>query len=310
MKRFKKILYIGAGQDRPDAGFRRALELARTNGAALTLMDVVEGSREPEFIRERYGIDLIDLLRGQRLEVLDAFVAAHIVEGVEVRTRVASGTPFMEIIRAVLRDGHDLVVKAAEEPAGTVRQLFGSTDLHLLRKCPCPVWIDRGSAAAPYRTILAAVDPAEKGDDGLNRLILDLATTLAVREGAELNVVHAWQLVGENALRTGRVGISRVELRTLLDGARSRRAELFDRLVRPYGLSVGGPGTYLVKGRPATAISETAASVGADLIVMGTVARTGIPGFFIGNTAEELIQTGRWPVLAVKPANFRSPVTL
>jgi len=58
-----------------------------------------------------------------------------------VEVRVLMGTPFLEIVRAVLRDGHDLVIKDTEgRAAGT---LFGSTALHLLRKCPVPVWIDR-----------------------------------------------------------------------------------------------------------------------------------------------------------------------
>jgi nucleotide-binding universal stress UspA family protein len=43
---------------------------------------------------------------------------------------------------------------------------------------------------------------------------------------------------------------------------------------------------------------------------MGTVGRTGIPGFFIGNTAEEVLQTTTASVLAVKPKDFISPVTV
>jgi hypothetical protein len=34
----------------------------------------------------------------------------------------------------------------------------------------------------------------------------------------------------------------------------------------------------------------------------------GIPGLFIGNTAEEIIQTTKCSVLAVKPTGFISPV--
>jgi hypothetical protein len=30
--------------------------------------------------------------------------------------------------------------------------------MHLLRKCPCPVWLMKGEPSASYRTILAAVD--------------------------------------------------------------------------------------------------------------------------------------------------------
>lgn len=50
--------------------------------------------------------------------------------------------------------------------------------------------------------------------------------------------------------------------------------------------------------------------LGAELVVMGTVGRTGIPGFIIGNTAETILNQIECSVLAVKPAGFVTPVTL
>jgi nucleotide-binding universal stress UspA family protein len=43
---------------------------------------------------------------------------------------------------------------------------------------------------------------------------------------------------------------------------------------------------------------------------MGTVARTGISGFFMGNTAETILNQLDCSVLAVKPQGFVTPVTL
>ena len=48
----------------------------------------------------------------------------------------------------------------------------------------------------------------------------------------------------------------------------------------------------------------------ADLVVMGTVARTGISGLLIGNTAEAILEQVQCSVLAVKPHGFVSPVRL
>ena len=45
-----------------------------------------------------------------------------------------------------------------------------------------------------------------------------------------------------------------------------------------------------------------------DLIVMGTVGRTGISGFLIGNTAEKILNTVDCSVLTLKPEGFKSPV--
>ncbi|HNP52846.1 MAG TPA: universal stress protein [Nitrosomonas nitrosa] len=47
------------------------------------------------------------------------------------------------------------------------------------------------------------------------------------------------------------------------------------------------PQIHLLKGSARKEAPAISRQLGADLIVMGTVARTGIPGFIIGNAAEE-----------------------
>ena len=48
---------------------------------------------------------------------------------------------------------------------------------------------------------------------------------------------------------------------------------------------------------------------GIDTIVMGSVGRTGLAGFFIGNTAETVLSRVKCSVLTVKPDGFVSPVS-
>jgi len=43
---------------------------------------------------------------------------------------------------------------------------------------------------------------------------------------------------------------------------------------------------------------------------MGTVARTGVPGFITGNTAESILNQLECSVLAIKPAGFVTPIEL
>ena len=89
-------------------------------------------------------------------------------------------------------------------------RLFGSDDMHLMRKCPCPVWMIKPQAEKSYRRILAAVDagddypPAELATRHvLNLQILEMASSLALSEFAELHVAHAWVAIGERLMRGG-----------------------------------------------------------------------------------------------------------
>lgn len=47
-----------------------------------------------------------------------------------------------------------------------------------------------------------------------------------------------------------------------------------------------------------------------DVIVMGTVCRTGVAGLFTGNTADKILRQVDCSVLTVKPDGFARPVTL
>jgi universal stress protein E len=153
------------------------------------------------------------------------------------------------------------------------------------------------------------VDPFDADSADLNCLILDLATSLAEREHAALDVVHAWELPGESALASGRGRIPRTELERLLLETERRHREALNTMLSPYDLNSDTDHVHLVKGRPARIISTYAREQHADLIVMGTLGRAGIPGLIIGNTAEDVLRQSQTAVLAVKPAAFVSPVT-
>ena len=67
---------------------------------------------------------------------------------------------------------------------------------------------------------------------------------------------------------------------------------------------------HVVKGPAQYVVPELARELEVDLVVMGTVARTGIDGFFMGNTAESILGELDCSVLTMKPPGFVSPVTL
>lgn len=68
--------------------------------------------------------------------------------------------------------------------------------------------------------------------------------------------------------------------------------------------------THLIRGEASVVLLRTVRSLEADLLVMGTVARTGIAGLIIGNTAETVLDQVNCSVLAIKPDGFVSPVRL
>ena len=304
MNRFKNILYVSEGRCDTCPALERAVALAETNHARLTVVDVIDHVDEDESIHERFGIRLNQLLHDHRLNELETLIQPYQKEDQIIYTRVLKGPMFAEIIKMVMQGDYDLVIKASRPPVNLEEQLLGSTDMHLLRKCPAPVWIDRPGKTIPYQNILAAVDPLD--DAGTAEKIMQLSTSLAEREKAQLHVVHAWQFYGESMIRNGRARLAVDEVDALVDGEYARRVNKFNRLLNNYGLSTEDENVHLIKGQAVPSILQ--ASDSADLIVMGTIGRVGVPGFLIGNTAEEVMQMTQASILAVKPDGYISPL--
>jgi nucleotide-binding universal stress UspA family protein len=66
----------------------------------------------------------------------------------------------------------------------------------------------------------------------------------------------------------------------------------------------------LRRGKPDNVIPEFVVSEGIDVLVMGTLARAGISGVLIGNTAERVLRKLPCSVLTLKPDGFVSPVRI
>ena len=303
MNRFKNILFVANGSSKACPALERTVALADSNHARLTVVDVVDEISDGDS-EKRFGVSLNQLVHDHHHQALVELVAPYQSKEQLIYTRVLTGTAVSEIITSVIQNGYDLVIKAMQSPANLGERLMGSTDLHLLRKCPCPVWIDRPGKTIPYKKILAAVDPM--GDEGAAMRIMQLATSLAEREQAKLEVIHAWRLPGESMFLSGRSRLPQKELELLLKGEEQRYASELNGLLRNFGLSVSDPNVHFTKGNAVSRILEYGENT--DLIVMATIGRSGIPGFIVGNTAEEVMQMTNASILAVKPDGYVSPL--
>jgi len=318
MKRFKNILYVNESCVDQDSTVARAVALAKSDQVDLTVMDVIPtesatigfGLPPDGPISTKLREDII----ADRWSALNSLFQPY-AEQLRIQFRVSVGKRFIDVIRAVLKNKYDLVIKPAEIPYWTHR-LFGSDDLHLLRKCPCPVWLVKPSDKSTYSNILAAVDfdPLEPLNTGeLNRRILELAGSLALSEVASLHIVHAWEASSEKGMAS--IGLSSKDINKCIEDEHKYHRQNLQRLGDKLRIWFGedayddlSPNFHLPRGSAKERIAPLAMELEADLVVMGTVARTSIPGFFMGNTAESILDQLACSVLAVKPPGFRTPV--
>ncbi|HCO24475.1 MAG TPA: hypothetical protein DIT97_16110 [Gimesia maris] len=308
MQRFKNIILL---YECDRATLDRATTLAKENRARLTVVQVVKNPPEKWESVDLGGkvLNLQKLIKNELEKSLKKFVAPVNQEHLQISTKILMGIPSVEIIHDVIANKRDLLIMTAEGKGLLKERLFGSTSRHLLRQCPCPVWIMKPTRHNRFQRIMAAVDPdpENKVHDSLNATILQLASSLAAKDNSELHVIHAWALFGEQLLRS-RGGVPESEICRYAQQQEEKQRRALEELLARHAGGMGEP--HLIEGNPDTVIPQMVTNKKIDLLVMGTVCRTGIPGFFIGNTAETILDEVDCSVLTVKPEGFQSAVQL
>lgn len=141
-----------------------------------------------------------------------------------------------------------------------------------------------------FRKILVPLDFSKYADAAL-----ELAIELAREHGAEVHLVHAYELPAAVTMAYG-IAIPQAVWNGVQEAASARLAEGRKR-VEAAGLKAE---THLATAPAADAIANAAETIGADLIVMGTRGLTGLKHVLLGSVAERTIRTARCPVLTVK----------
>lgn len=308
MKRFKNIL-VGVDLSQGDRlvtnelsvpsaeAVRQAMWLAKQNSATVHFFFALELSARAQEMILANRTDEPSILDKAKNRV-DELVNQARKEGVAAESHVVVGKSWIELIRQVLRGKHDLVLVGTRQLSGVQGFLLGSTATKLLRKCPCAVWVTQPLQDQKFDSILVAHDLRPVGD-----LAMSLGCSMAQLHQAQLHVLHAAEYLEFDQMLPDKVSAEKAdEYRREAEGHIQAQLAKTD-LAQPAQL-------HLVTDSPDKAIMNCIEQQHIDLIIMGTVGRTGIAGFLTGNTAERLLPRISCSVLAVKPEGFVCPIHL
>lgn len=295
MKQFRSILCCVNDPGQSDPALHRAVALAKSNGARLTLADADHTGLhfwQSESVQRE--------IERRRAEQLDEFARQLREPGLDVSATVLTGHPAASIIQEVNDVGHDLVLKTSRAEGLATRLFFGETSIRLMRRCPCPVWILQ-PPHSKFRRILAAIDPSAKDSAHaeLNRQIMEAAASVADVEQCELHLSYVIPEFQDSVLLPPEYSEQLDDLRReTIAAAKLGIAELFNET----GIRLSDQRVHRLTGNPGEAVSEFANSHDIDLIVLGAITRSTFDGFMIGNTAEKVMHSVGCSVLTVKPS--------
>lgn len=285
----------------------RAARLAEMQKAAITVVDVVPDLTWAQRLVMDGAEHVHQLLIREKSAALRKLASSLRKRGLAVKNRVLVGRTSEELIRQVLRGKHDVVIREAKGTRSRRPGFFGMTAMELLRKCPCPVWLINPAHEGPIRRVLAAVDtnPEKTRNPEFDEQILRLAQSVAGMHDARLDLLHVWSIYGERIVRDY---MKTNEFQSLEQAMHREHGECLFELARKAGLSPESDQVHLIRGDAAAEIPAFVTAHEIDLLVMGTLARSGVAGLLMGNTAEIILNQLQCSVLALKPAGFVSPV--
>lgn len=306
MGQYRNIFLIVDDSRQRTPAWHRAVQLARVSGANLTLGAFVH---HPAIAAvgllnsEVSGLAQKALLQGWQ-SWLERVAGELREQGIKVEINLRwSAPPLNEsIVTAILSTKPDLVVKDVHLEPSLKRILFAPLDWQLLRLCPSPLMLVNAHAQILPVRIVAAVDPVHSWHraGALNDLIVRNALDLALQCNARVEVVSAFE--GLQAATLIEPMMASTAFHETYEMLRQQHQQRFGEFTASH--SIPPERTHIIFGPPDLALTDAAADSAADVLVLGTLYRTGVDRLLVGSTAERVLNRVRCDVLAVKPAGF------
>lgn len=231
----------------------------------------------------------------EKTEWLKEQVTPYIADGFTITTQVVPFTNLYEsVIEVAGKHGSDFVIKPMRQHTLFQTVVRTSTDWNLIRHCPFPLLLVSELDTTRGKPVLAAID-VRSGDDNhdtLNDVVLKQALSLAQVLDSDTHVTTAYNMPTPMAA-VGSVDATPYPTSSdiMKDHSEGVAEFLGDSSVAE---------VHVEEGAPAFAINNVANRISAGVIVIGTVARKGISGVLIGNTAEGVLESAKCDVLVVK----------
>lgn len=307
MEKYKKILAVIDPTTDDQKALKRAIELAtKTNATITAFLSIYDFSYEMTTMlssdeREAMRATLIN----DRAQWLNELIRGLETENLTIDSNVIwHNRPFEPIIEQVLTNGYDIVIKGTHQHDKLKSVIFTPTDWHILRKCPCPVLLVKEHSWPINGNIVASVNVGsdEEEHQSLNRKITEEAVNLSKLILANIHLVNSFPGTPVNIA----IEIPEFNASEYNDSMLNHHKEAMAAHAKLFSIDINH--THVEEGLPEDVIEKISEELDAELVILGTIGRTGLSAALIGNTAEHVIDRLNCDVLALKPDGYVSPL--
>ncbi|PHM45354.1 universal stress protein E [Xenorhabdus mauleonii] len=246
---------------------------------------------------------------GQRVAWIKQQAHYYLESGIDIEIKVVwHNRPYEAIIQEVIVGEHDLLLKMAHQHSRLESMIFTPLDWHLLRKCPCPVWMVKDQVWPENGSVVVAVNLSneEPYHRELNLKLVRETQDIANRivKDPLIHLVSAYPVAPLNIATE----IPDFDPNVYNQALRGQHLIAMKELRQKFGIDEKQ--THVHEGVPEKVIPETCDELNTGVVVLGILGRTGLSAAFLGNTAEHVIDRLKCDLLAIKPDGFICPIHL
>lgn len=313
---FTQILVPLDGSTLAEQALPIAARIARTTQGSILLVRVVSILQSVMITAPGASpviAQIFELERHEAERYLASITASPTLQGIPVATSLVSGPAASTILDVAKQQHCDLIILSSHGMTGIQRWLIGSVAQEVVRYSSIPTIVipSRGSSGDLIRVgpkrILVGLDGSS-----LSEAILEpaaqLCTVLSAPEQGTLHLAHVVQPV--------HVGNKLAAYEKEIKKENKEKANVYlqniEQCIRSYDLASSLQITfatyseYDIAHALVYAAESGEQSTGemrnvCDMIALATHGRTGIPQWFLGNTAERVLGTTTLPLLIVRP---------
>lgn len=271
----------------------RAIELARTHNAKLTIVHIVGelGVHFPD-VTDKHRVEQQALLVAR--EFIEAAIRPFDFGSIDVAIHVEVGSASSRIVALSKELGADLIVVKVHQRRSIREKLLGSTADRIIRAAPVSVLVVKRPAKKTYRNIVVAVDSSDSSEAAAIQ-------SAQIDPKARLQFVYVSHVSMQFEQALFRAGTSQANVeafrRKLVAQAKQRLRDVVARVDRRQTT----PRIRVVEGEPASSLLQMTQVQGVDLIALGPSESGLIHRALLGSVTQSLLRKSSCDVLISRP---------
>lgn len=304
MNNSSKILVIIDSDNDPALVVDRACWLSKIASAKLELLlcDPPASRSLTPFLTSSQAQQMSSEISRSQDERIESLVSQARELGVDATASALAERPIADgILKHIAKTQPLLVVKGTHFHSQSDRSIILSTDWQLIRKCSAPLYLVKKTRIAETPTVVAAVDPVCEHDKPavLDQIIVDHANSITESTQGKLLLFHSYErLVAIGSAAARAISAEKLPIDDIDKRIKTEHQEALQKFARNNNIDAAS--VHQLPGKTHELLPAFVRSKGADIVVMGALARWGVKRMVLGSTTERVLDHLPCDVLVVR----------